>query len=59
MVLAAMILSQIPIGNFLIKIIPLSPEQAKAQEDVSESDQKFEPVKEKLPEQRICEGSLK
>jgi drug/metabolite transporter (DMT)-like permease len=59
MVLAAMILSQIPISNFLIKILPLSPEQAKNQEQVSELDQKLEPMKEKLPEERICEGSLK
>jgi len=37
MVLAAMILSQIPMSNFPIKIVPLSPEQVKAQEEVSES----------------------
>jgi hypothetical protein len=37
MVLAAMILSQIPMSNFPIKIVPLSQKQAKAQEEVSES----------------------
>jgi hypothetical protein len=37
MVLAAMILSQIPTSNFPVKIVPLSPEQVKAQEEVSES----------------------
>ena len=42
MVLAAMILSQIPMSNFPIKILPLSPEQAKAQEEVSESYQMLE-----------------
>ncbi|MBE9200757.1 MULTISPECIES: DMT family transporter [unclassified Nodularia (in: cyanobacteria)] len=61
MVLAAMILSQIPMINFPIKIKPLSQEPAKAQEDVSEFAQKleFEPMEEKLPEQKMCGGLLK
>jgi hypothetical protein len=41
MVLAAMILSQIPMSNSP-KIVPLSQEQAKAQEEVSESYQMLE-----------------
>lgn len=55
MVLAAMILSQIPLNNFPIKIRHLSQAQAKAQEDVSESYQKLEvePVEETLSEQTI------
>jgi hypothetical protein len=50
-----MILSQIPVSNFPIKIVPLSQAQAKAQEDVSEFYQKLEvePVEERLSEQTI------
>ena len=42
MVLAAMILSQIPMSNFPSKIVPLSPEQVKDQEEMSESYQMLE-----------------
>ena len=55
MVLAAMILSQIPTIDFPIKIVPLSQAQAKAQEDMSEFSQKLEvkPVEEILSEQAV------